>query len=274
MKKILFPMFALLTGVILTSCEDKLDIPQKGVVSSLDFYQSDADAEALITNMYSNFVQQVAGTQGIDNPEQVILNYSADDILSAGGDKTDHADFRVFDEFRYDEANGVLKECYNRYVATLYAANLVISNFSTENRSESAPKYESNVTKQYVEEARVMRAYLHMQMAILWNRPAIIPRLLEPDEMPQQAESQEQILKWVVAECDKAINSGYLPKRNGTGDKDATARMTVGFAQFVAGKAAMFANDPATARKYLSDLINSGHSVNIMLLLAIRALKV
>ena len=259
MKKILFPMFALLTGVILTSCEDKLDIPQKGVVSSLDFYQSDADAEALITNMYSNFVQQVAGTQGIDNPEQVILNYSADDILSAGGDKTDHADFRVFDEFRYDEANGVLQECYNRYVATIYAANLVISNFSTENRSESAPKYESNVTKQYVEEARVMRAYLHMQMAILWNRPAIIPRLLEPDEMPQQAESQEQILKWVVAECDKAINSGYLPKRNGTGDKDATARMTVGFAQFVAGKAAMFANDPATARKYLSDLINSGN---------------
>ena len=34
--------------------------------------------------------------------------------------------------------------------------------------------------------------------------------------------------------------------------------MTVGFAQFVAGKAAMFANDPTTARKYLSALISSG----------------
>ncbi len=51
MKKILFPMFALLAGVSLTSCEDNLDIPQKGVVSSLDFYASDADAEALLTNM-------------------------------------------------------------------------------------------------------------------------------------------------------------------------------------------------------------------------------
>ena len=259
MKKILFPMFALLAGVALTSCEDNLDIPQKGVVSSLDFYASDADAEALLTNMYSSFVQQVAGTQGIDNPEQVILNYSADDILAAGGDKTDHLDFRVYDEFRYDEANPVLEECYNRYVQTIYTANLVISNFSTENRSEAAPKFESNLTKQYVEEARVMRAYLHMQMAILWNRPAIINRLLEPDEMPQQAESQEQIFRWVVSECDKAINSGYLPKRNGTGDKDATARMSVGFAQFVAGKAAMFANDPGSARKYLGDLINSGN---------------
>jgi len=34
--------------------------------------------------------------------------------------------------------------------------------------------------------------------------------------------------------------------------------MTVGFAQFVAGKAAMFNNDPATARQYLGALINSG----------------
>ena len=34
--------------------------------------------------------------------------------------------------------------------------------------------------------------------------------------------------------------------------------MNVGFARFIAGKAAMFNNDPATARKYLGDLINSG----------------
>jgi hypothetical protein len=257
MKKIIIPsLFVFALGMV--SCEDNLDIPQKGVVSSVDFYASDEDAEALLANMYSKFCQEVAGTQGIDNPEQVILNYSADDILSAGGDKTDHLDFRVYDEFRYDESNPVLQECYNRYVAALYASNLVISNFSTENRSGAAPKFESNYTKQCVEEARVMRAYLHMQMAILWNRPAIIDRLLEPDELPIQAESQEQILKWVVSECDKAINSGSLPKRNGPSDKNATARMSVGFAQFVAGKAAMFANDPATARQYLGALVNSG----------------
>ena len=258
MKKIIIPaLFVFALGLF--SCEDNLDIAQKGVVSSVDFYQSDADAEALLANMYSKFCQDVAGTQGIDNPEQVILNYSADDILSAGGDKTDHLDFRVYDEFRYDESNPVLEECYNRYVGTIYTANLVISNFSTENRSGAEPKYTSDFTKKCVEEARVMRAYIHMQMAILWNRPALVDRLLEPDELPQQAESQEQLLKWVVSECDKAINSGFLPKRNGPSDKDATARMTVGFAQFVAGKAAMFANDPTTARKYLGDLINSGN---------------
>lgn len=257
MKKIIIPTLCVF-ALGLVSCEDKLDIPQKGVVTNETFYVSDADAEAALTDMYANFVANVAGSEGIDNPEQVIINYAADDILSAGGHKADHDGFRVFDEFTYNETNGTLKACYDRYLGAVYHANLVISNLSNENRAGAEPKYTSAYTKQCVEEARVMRAYLHMMLAILWNRPAILDRLLEPDEMPIQAESQEQVLNWVVSECDKAINSGSLPKRNGTSDKNATARMTVGFAQFVAGKAAMFANDPATARKYLSALINSG----------------
>ena len=257
MKKIIIPTL-LVFALGLVSCEDKLDIPQKGVVTNETYYASDADAEAALTDMYANFVANVAGSEGIDNPEQVIINYAADDILSAGGHKADHDGFRVFDEFTYNESNGTLKACYDRYLGAVYHANLVISNLSNENRAGTEPKYTSAYTKQCVEEARVMRAYLHMMLAILWNRPAILDRLLEPDELPVQAESQEQVLNWVVSECDKAINSGSLPKRNGTGDKNATARMTVGFAQFVAGKAAMFANDPTTARKYLSALISSG----------------
>ena len=257
MKKIIIPTL-LVFALGLVSCEDKLDIPQKGVVTNETYYASDADAEAALTDMYANFVANVAGSEGIDNPEQVIINYAADDILSAGGHKADHDGFRVFDEFTYNESNGTLKACYDRYLGAVYHANLVISNLSNENRASTEPKYTSAYTKQCVEEARVMRAYLHMMLAILWNRPAILDRLLEPDELPVQAESQEQVLNWVVSECDKAINSGSLPKRNGTGDKNATARMTVGFAQFVAGKAAMFANDPTTARKYLSALISSG----------------
>ena len=258
MKKIIIPaVLAFAFGIV--SCESNLDIDQKGVVSTDNYYATDADAESALADMYASFVQNVAGSEGIDNPEQVIINYSADDILAAGGNKEDHIGFRVFDEFRYNESNGTLKECYNRYVGALYHANLVISNLSNENFDGHEPNYTSAFSKQCVEEARVMRAYLHMMLAILWNRPAIIDRLLQPNELPVQAESQEQVFKWVISECDKAINSGSLPKRNGTSDKNATARMSVGFAQFVAGKAAMFANDPATARKYLGDLINSGN---------------
>ncbi len=258
MKKIIIPIL-LGFAFLAVSCESKLEIPQKGVVSYDSFYASDDDAQAALADMYANYIQNVAGTEGIDNPEQVLLNYSSDDILAAGGHVDDHEPFRLFCEFRYDDANGTMKSAYQRYYYAIYHANLVISNFTDENRNGDAPKWESAFTKQAVAEARVMRAYIHMMLALIWNCPPIMDRVYDADELPVNAESQKQVLDWVIAECEKAISSGSLPKRNGPGDKDNTARMNVGFAQFIAGKAAMFNNDPATARKYLGDLINSGN---------------
>lgn len=259
MKKIIFALMAcaLFTAV---SCESMLDIPQKGVVNYEDFYASDSDAEAALVSMYANFLQNVAGTEGIDNPEQVMLNYSADDILAAGGHYADHAPFRYFCEFSYDNANGTLKQAYQRYMFAVYHANLIISNFTTENRTNAEPKHTSAVTARAVAEARVMRAYLHMMLALSWYNPPIVDRIYDMDEeRPASSADQKTVLEWVIAECEKALASGALPARNGKTDKDATTRMTVGFAQFVAGKAAMFNDDPATARKYLGALIQSGN---------------
>jgi hypothetical protein len=257
MKKILFSILLGL-ALVATSCDNLLDIQQKGVISQDDFYKSDEDAVAARADMYVNFLTNVAGTAGIYNSELMILNYSADDVLSAGGDNADHGDFRIFDEFSYDNAGGVLKGLYNNYVNAIYHTNLVISNFSTENRNQTEPKFTSAFTKQIVEEARVMRAYLHMMMALSFYAPNIVDRLLEPDELPVQATDQKQVLDWVISECEKALNSNALPVRASTSDKNSTAIMTRGFAQFVAGKAAMFNDNPAKAREHLGNLINEG----------------
>ena len=259
MKKIIIPILLGL-ALAVSSCEKNLDIPQKGVISYSNFFESDADALAARTNIYATFCDNIASCNGgyIYVPQLMLLNYSADDVLASGGDSEDHGDFRIFCEFRYDERSGALKQLYNHYAKVIYACNFVISNFSNENRNGDEPKFQSAFTKQCVEEARVMRAYCHMMMALSWNRPNIVDRILDGDELPTQAESQDQVLKWVISECEKAITSGSLPERSSTSDKDGTAIMTKGFAQFIAGKAAMFDNDPATARKYLGDLINSG----------------
>ena len=260
MKKILYSILAVAAVFAVSSCEKNLNIPQKGVVSEDDFYKSDADAEALLTNMYVSCFggHGIAGSEGIYNNQLMLFNYSSDDILAAGGDAEDHGDFRVFDEFRYDNANGPLNNLYSGYANSIFTANLVISNFTTENKEGTEPKYKSAYTDQCVAEARVFRAYMHLMEALTWNTPCIVDRLLTPEEFPVQASSQKEVLDWVIAECEKALASNALPKKNGVNDKNATARMTRGFAQFVAGKAAMFNNDPATARKYLGALISEG----------------
>ena len=188
MKKIILPIL-LGFAFLAVSCESKLEIPQKGVVSYDSFYASDDDAQAALADMYANYIQNVAGTEGIDNPEQVLLNYSSDDILAAGGHVDDHEPFRLFCEFRYDDANGTMKSAYQRYYYAIYHANLVISNFTDENRNGDAPKWESTFTKQAVAEARVMRAYIHMMLALIWNCPPIMDRVYDADELPVNAET-------------------------------------------------------------------------------------
>lgn len=263
MKKILLPLFACaLLGA--ASCESMLDIPQKGVVSYDDFYANDADAKAALVNMYKQYINNVAATEGIDVPEQVMLNYSADDILAAGANNEDHAPFRYFCEFRYDNANATLKQVYQRYCYSIYHANLVISNFTNENRNGTEPKWTSEYTEQCVAEARVMRAYLHLMMALSWNVPPILDRVYDPDEVIASAPSQADVLEFVITECEKAINSGKLPKRAGKDDKDNTARMNEGFAQFIAGKAAMFKNEPARAKTFLKPLVENTTSYQLV----------
>jgi len=260
MKKIFLPILLGL-AMLAVSCEHNLDIAQKGVITPEDFYASDADAEALLANMYVSCFGNhgIAGTEGIYNNQLMIYNYSADDVLAAGGDAQDHLDFRVFDEFRYDNANSPLYNLYIGYCNSIYTANLIISNFTNENAEGTEPKFASEYTKRCVAEARVFRAYLHMMMAFAWYQPCIIDRLsVNLEDLPVQAESQKQVLDWVISECKAAIDSGYLPERAGTSDKDATAIMTKGFAQFIIGKAAMFNDDTATARSYLRQLIDSG----------------
>ena len=95
MKKILFSTILALaatgTMTLTTSCEDQLDIEQKGVVPMDKFYKTDADAEAALVAAYEGFMCNVVGRQpdvegspGIYTPHKLILNECGDDILAAG----------------------------------------------------------------------------------------------------------------------------------------------------------------------------------------------
>ena len=63
MKKILFSTILTLavagTMTLTTSCEDQLDIEQKGVILSENFYKTDADAEAALVAAYEGFMCNV-----------------------------------------------------------------------------------------------------------------------------------------------------------------------------------------------------------------------
>jgi len=239
-------------SLLAPSCsQDRLDIPQKAATSTLDFYKTDSDAEALMTAAYAELFQQCFASAwpmpNFGSPQRMILNYSSDDILAAGGNIEDHLELRQFDEFRYDQANPWLKCLYQGYYGAIYTCNLVRENFEGK----------TPVERQMIAEASVLSAYLHMMLALSFNNPPLMEKTITADEFPANAESQEAILSWCIEQCDSHMND--LIERKGASDIAGSYRITKGFAQFVAGKCAMFKGDFKKAAEELKPLVESSN---------------
>ena len=87
MKKI---FLAFLGAFALLSCsESRLDIPQKGVIATEDFYQTDEDAEMALIAAYETAAMQYMAFWWNDNIIYALWNYPGDDIYSAGENKAD-----------------------------------------------------------------------------------------------------------------------------------------------------------------------------------------
>lgn len=250
MKKIIFSVALLSAGMTLTSCsEDLLEIEQKATSSTENFYKTDADAKSAVTAMYATYAEEISGNEGIWNAYIMGLNYASDDVFPAGGDIADHTGFRECGEFRYDTSFGPVSALYNHIYKSIYSANLVINYFGGD-------KADSQVKKEAVAQARVMRAWAHMLAAQVYYQPPIIDHLIV-DDKPTNAESQKAIFDFCVKECEEAMSD--IPERKGQGDKEGAWYATKGFAQFVAGKSALFAGDNAKAASLLKPLVESSN---------------
>ena len=233
---------------MLTSCnQDLLEIEQKATSSTGNFYKTDADAESAVTAMYATYNGEIGGTEGIWNAYIMGLNYSSDDVFAAGGDINDHADFRILNEMRYDPSSSPIGTLYNHIYKSIYSANLVINYFDGELADTPAKK-------KAVAEAKVMRAWAHMLAAQVYYQPPIIDHLITT-EKPTNAESQKAIFDFCIKDCEEAMAN--LPERQGQSDKEGAWRVTKGFAQFVAGKCALFEGDYSKCASLLKPLVES-----------------
>lgn len=250
MKKILFSVALLSAGMMCTSCsQDLLEIEQKATSSTGNFYKTDADAESAVTAMYATYNGEIGGTEGIWNAYITCINYASDDVFAAGGDMADHTGFRECNEFRYDTSFGPFKTLYNHIYKSIYSANLVINYFGGDLADTPAKK-------KAVAEAKVMRAWAHMLAAQVYYQPPIIDHLITT-EKPTNAESQKAIFDFCIKDCEEAMAN--LPERNGQSDKEGAWRVTKGFAQFVAGKCALFEGDYSKAASLLKPLVESSN---------------
>lgn len=246
MKKYIIPI--LLVTFCLTACEKLLDIDQKGVISTETFYQTDADAESALVAAYEKaMLGIVRNNEYIYSPYNAILVYPSDDIYAAGSNYGDNDFLAALNEFREDYNNQCVSNMYKGFYKAIYGANLVIDNF----------EYGTSAIKdRCISEARVLRAFCHMMLAILWDTPPIVDHVLTGADRPGNSESKNAILQWSAQECIDAAQ--YLDERQSPSDKAGCAKITKGAAYAFAGKALMFAGDYAGAKAELKKVISSG----------------
>ena len=253
MKKILIP-FAIVCAFVLSGCsQDRLDIPQKGVISLDDFYQTDEDAEMALTNAYAQMASNYMTPRYNDNWVISLWNYMGDDMIAAGNNKADNIEQNELQSFRYLTTNGVMGSAYRGCYAAIYAANLAIDHFK-DGLPEGGP---TATTQRVVAEAKVLRALSYLYLAIGWGTPPIVDHVLDPSEKPGNASSQAEVLDFIVNDCNEALP--YIEDRKGPNDKDGAVKVTQGLANTIKGKALLWKKDYAGAQEALAQVINSGN---------------
>lgn len=247
MKKILFSTILALaatgTMTLTTSCEDQLDIEQKGVIPTENFYKTDADAEAALVAAYEGFMCNVMGRNhdsggpGIYTPLKLIVNECGDDVLAAGANSGDNTFGIMLNQFYYDAEAEVPKFMYTGLYLSVYTCNLVLDHFADATTA---------VQKRCAAEARVLRAYDYFLLANLWGTPPLVTHVLDAsaqpfncDKDPEHPMNHQQLIEWIAQECENAAND--LDERKSKDDKDGAVKVTKGFAYALAGKAYLFA---------------------------------
>ena len=242
-----------LAACAFTACQGRLDIPQKGVVPMEEFYQTDEDAQSALTSAYyiagrffSNTMWTTAGWN--DCPLLSMWEYASDDNFVAGQNKQDGVVGNEIQSFRMDMNNAVVQGTWEAYYMIINAANLVVDNFSKiENPTP--------VMKRCIAEARVLRAQAHLLLGLGWGTAPIVDHVMTAAERPENAESQEAVLKRVANECDLAIPD--LGSKSGVNDRNGALICTKEYAYALKGKALFSVKDYAGAKTALKKVIDS-----------------
>ena len=256
MKKIAIISFACTAALMtLASCDQSLlDIPQKGVVAYESFYKTDEDAESALVSAYANVVKMYGKLTSNTPSYNIFFNAAGDELYWGGSKKEDHIAALEINEFRstFESTNGHLAAMYNTFYEIIYKSSLVIDNFYGEDGSLC----DSPVKKRCVAEARVLRAWAHLQLACFYGTPPLVTHVLDGNAKPTNSD-KEELWKFIIDELKMAAED--LPARAGKNDKDGAVKITQGAALAFLGKAQVIHGDYADAKATLKRVIDSGN---------------
>lgn len=232
----------LLMAVFAPSCtkdNDFLDKSPNGVLSTTNFYETPADAEAAINASYTILLD--FWVKNIAFEKDII----SDDAVKGQG--VDLAALTNMDNLNFNATDGVNQALWSVYYKGVYLANLVL---------DYVPSIEMEAAKKdrILGEAHFLRAYYYYNLTIRWGGVPLMKTTIDAEKTPQKA-TREETWAFIVENLEKATT--LLPWKN---EYDAAniGRADKGAAYALMGNAYLFQEEWQNAFDAYQEVINSG----------------
>jgi len=189
-------LLCLVFGVGVSSCSEKLDV-REGQLNTGDLDYTDAsNMDQPLIGAYYEFA-----TRGWEEP--LLLGVRGDDVNAGGwGDQQPFADT---DMFTYNKDYWMYNSLWNVHYNDIINMNTAI--LQLESFKEFADAEDVARADQYIAEIKVLRAYLHFNLARVWEDVFIITSNQPEEELEQGVSSKADVMQFISDEMDSAIEN-------------------------------------------------------------------
>ena len=239
MKKIIKYISFVTMAILMLSCENELDITQKGAISLEEYYGTDESAEGAVTAIYSEL-------RGMQYNYKFLKNICSDDVWAGGADRGDNNELEKMNEFTYSAEHGFLSGCFQGYYNIIYNANIVLEYISPD----------SELKSQMIAEAKVFRAFAYIDLISMWGTPPLVDHPLDPSEYQMSNGNPDELWALVEKDLTEAIESGFLVEKSDVND-NSVYRVTKQFAQALLGKAHLYQEEYTESAAAFEEVIKS-----------------
>ncbi|WZL89880.1 RagB/SusD family nutrient uptake outer membrane protein [Salinimicrobium sp. 3283s] len=193
-KNIFIRLSVLVLALAVSSCSDKLDT-QEGQLNTGDIDYTDA------SQMIDPLIGAYYEISSLGWEEPLLLGVRGDDVNSGGlGDQPLYTET---DLFNYNKDFWMYNQVWNSHYNDIINMNTAI--LQIENFMEYADEADFARGEQYIAEIKVIRAWLHFNLARNWEDIFIITSNQPEAELEQGVATKDEVMQFISNEMDEVI---------------------------------------------------------------------
>ncbi|MEX0981305.1 MAG: RagB/SusD family nutrient uptake outer membrane protein [Bacteroidales bacterium] len=254
MKRITKSTIYVLLAVMMGSCTgDFLELEPQGLRFEENFYSDVNEVYEGLVAAYDLIGQRYTASYTYHS-SYLIRNIASDDANTGGGNALDMVDWQEIDEFNPDPTATTLLAHWWRSYFGIYRCNQIITRVDPNNTALHVVPADSIILRQYVSEAKFLRAFYYFELVTFFGGVPLVTELLNvSDDYPPRASLEDT---WSFIEQDLIDVIDHLPLKSEQGSHELQ-RASKGAAQAFLGKAYMFQEKYDEAAIVLEELIGS-----------------